>query len=63
MTAEECADILRKTISHREKMHNEPQIWVGPDGERRMGTINADADILYHAMKFALPCVEEKIGK
>ena len=64
MTAKECADILRNTIRHRERMHQQEVTFIGPnDEEIGTGKINPEADILYLAMKFALPCVEEKIQK
>lgn len=64
MTAEECADILRASIRHRERMHKEEIIFVGPDeSEYQYGKINSDSDDLYHAMKFALDCVEEECSK
>lgn len=62
MDAKECADILRATISHRERMHQKEVTLIGPNGEEMgAGKINPEADCLYQAMKFALPCVEEKI--
>ena len=63
MTAKECSAILHDAIRHREKMYTEPCTFIGPDGKKVHGTINANNDILYHAMKFALSCVEEKIEK
>lgn len=61
MTAEECVEILRSTIRHRERMHKEV-IFVDENGETP-GHINPEADILYQALKFALTCVEGKISK
>ena len=64
MTAEECANILRSTILHRERMHQKEVTLIGPnDEEIATGKITPEADILYQALKFALPCVEEKIQK
>lgn len=64
MTLEECAEILRSTIRHREHMHQKEVMLIGSnDEEIATGKINPEADILYQAMKVALPCVEEKIQK
>ena len=64
MTAEECAEILRSTIRHREHMHQKEVTLIGPnDEEVATGKINPEADVLYQALKFALSCVEEKIQK
>lgn len=61
MTAAECAEMLRSFIRHRERMFQQDVTFVGPDGSETVGRINPDADELYHAIKFALSCVEEKI--
>lgn len=61
MTAAECASILRDEIRHREKMHTEPCIFIGQDREKTQGTVNVENDLLYHALKFALSCVEGKV--
>ena len=64
MTAEECAEILRSTILHREHMHQKEVTLIGSnDEEIATGKINPEADILYQALKFALSCVEENIQK
>ena len=64
MTAEECADILRSFIRHRERMHQKEVTLIGPnDEEVGTGKTNPEADCLYQALKFALPCVEEKSQK
>lgn len=64
MTPKECAEILRSFIRHREKMHSKEIILVGKYGsEAGRGHIAKEDDILYHATKFALTCVEEKFLK
>lgn len=63
MDAKECADILRATIRHHERMHGEGVVFIGPDGAEEKVMVNPDNDILYHAMRFALSCVEKYIPK
>lgn len=63
MTAEECANILRATIKHRERMHQQDMTFIGPEGAESVGRINLEADELYHAIQFALTCVEGNIQK
>lgn len=60
MTTAECAEILRSAIQHRERMHKKVIFVVG--NVETPGRINPETDFLYHALKFALACVEEKIG-
>ena len=61
MNAERCAAILQATIRHHERMH-EKMLFVDSDGVHE-GRVNQENDILYHALKYALPLVEEKIPK
>ena len=64
MTVDECAEILRSFVRHRERMQQREVTLIGSnDEEIATGKINPEADILYQAMKFALSCVQEKIQK
>lgn len=62
MTAKECADVLRSFLHHRKQMHGKEILLIEEDGsEAGRGRLTIEEDILYHAAKFALACVEEKI--
>lgn len=61
MDAKECAHTLRSFIRHRERMHERETIFIDEDGTETVGKLGADDDAIYQALKFALPCVEEKI--
>ena len=60
MTAAACAETIRSFLRHRERMSQREVTFINPDGSETVGRIDLDADELYHAMKFALTCVEEK---
>ena len=61
MNAKECSDVLKDCIRNHERMHKEI-VFVDDNGEHP-GHLNKENDILYHAMKFALPLVEAAIPK
>lgn len=64
MELKECADILRSFLHHRKQMHGKEIVLIEEDGsEAGRGHLTIEEDILYHAVKFALVCVEEKISQ
>lgn len=58
MTYKECAWSLRKMIKHQEKMHQQDFYEKTADGEKLLGKINPDNDMVYQTLLVALECVE-----
>ena len=58
MTYKECAWSLRKIIEHREKMHEKDFYEIAPDGDKLLGKINPENDLIYQTLLVALEGVE-----
>lgn len=61
MNYKECACSLRKILEHREKMYHQDFYEMTPDGEKLLGKINPENDMIYQTLLVALECVERSV--